>query len=122
MPLLRKNRRRISKSLSWTYTLDIALAVFLFVGSVAHSLAQLPTSAAPPPAKAEPTAPIDPLGRETPRSAMMGLLKYAEREDYETAARYLQPTPGQDTNLAQRAKELQALHAKVQRQHRLVER
>ena len=43
---------------------------------------------------------------------MMGLLKYAEREDYETAARYLQPTPGQDTNLAQRAKEFQALQAR----------
>ena len=42
----------------------------------------------------------------------MGLLKCTESEDYETAARYLQPTPGQDTNLAQRAKELYALHGK----------
>jgi MscS family membrane protein len=40
---------------------------------------------------------------------MMGLLKYSEREDYETAARYLQATPKQDTNLTQRAEELHAL-------------
>ena len=91
-------------------SLVVVLAIFICVISSATSQAQLPTSAAPPPAKAEPTTPIDPLGRETPRSAMMGLLKYTEREDYETAARYLQPTPGQDTNLAQRAKEFRALH------------
>ncbi len=42
----------------------------------------------------------------------MGLLKCTESEDYETAARYLQPTPGQDTNLLQRAKELYALHGR----------
>jgi MscS family membrane protein len=42
----------------------------------------------------------------------MGLLKFGERQDFATAARYLQPTPGQDTDLVQRAKELQALHAK----------
>ena len=104
------NRRRLR--LGRTYALGVALAIFIFVGSAANSPAQLPTSSAPPPAKAEPTAPIDPLGRETPRGAMMGLLKCAENEDYETAARYLQPTPGQDTNLAQRAKELQALHGR----------
>jgi len=92
-----------------TYILDIALAIFILVGSVAHSPAQLPTSAAPPPAKAEPTIAVDPLRRDTPHSAMMGFLKCTEREDYETAARYLQPTPGRQTNLAQRAKELHAL-------------
>jgi MscS family membrane protein len=43
---------------------------------------------------------------------MMGYLKSEEHEDYETAARYLQPTPGQETDLAQRARELQALHRK----------
>ena len=92
-----------------TYILDIALAIFILVGSVVHSPAQLPTSAAPPPAKAEPTIPFDPLRRDTPHSAMMGFLKCTEREDYETAARYLQPTPGRKTALAQRAKELDVL-------------
>ena len=42
----------------------------------------------------------------------MGLLKYGERQDFATAARYLQPPPGQEANLAQRAKEFQALHAR----------
>ena len=109
MPLLRKSRRRI---LCWIRTLEIALPVLLFIISVSHSLAQLPTSAAPPASKSESATPTDPLGRETPRSAMMGYLKSEEHEDYETAARYLQPTPGQETDLAQLAKELQALHRK----------
>jgi MscS family membrane protein len=93
------------------YALDVVLAIFVFVGSTANSTAQLPTSAAPP-AKAEPTAPIDLLGRTNPHSAMMGLLKCTEHEDYETAARYLQPVPRQDMNLAQMAKELEALQSK----------
>jgi len=93
------------------YALDVALAIFVFVGSTANSKAQLPTTAAPP-TKAEPTAPIDLLGRDSPHSAVMGLLKCTEHEDYETAARYLQPVPGQDMNLAQMAKELQALQPK----------
>jgi MscS family membrane protein len=95
-----------------TYAFAVALAIFVFVGSTAKSPAQLPTSAPPPPAKAEPTTPIDPLGRTTPRGAVMGLLKCTETEDYETAARYFQPTPGQDTNLVQRARELYALHGR----------
>ena len=97
------------KSFAWTCTLEIALAIFIYLGSAAYSPAQIPTS---PPAKAEPSAKVDPLGRETPRRAVMGFLKYAERQDFANAARYLQPTPGQDTNLVQRAKELQALHSK----------
>jgi MscS family membrane protein len=44
---------------------------------------------------------------------MIGFLKYEQREDYGTAALYLQPTPGRDTNLAQQAKELQAMHSKL---------
>ena len=112
MPSLTKNRKRPSKSSNWRYTLDICLAIFLFAGSAAHTTAQLRRSPAPSPAKAHTTAPIDPLGRETPRSAMMGFLKYEERQDFATAARYLQPTPGQDTDLAQIAKELQGLHSR----------
>jgi MscS family membrane protein len=104
------NSRRLH--LGRTYAFDVAL-VFIILLSAANSSAQLPTSAAPPPTKADSTARIDPLGRETPLSAMMGLLKCEENEDYETAARYLQPTPGQETNLAQRAKEFQALQGKL---------
>ena len=111
MPLPRENQQGISKSLSGSCAFRIALSIFLFVGLAAHSLAQLPTSAAPP-ANAEPATPVDPLGRETPRSTFMGALKYVERQDFATAARYLQPPPGQNKNLVQVAKEFQALHSR----------
>jgi MscS family membrane protein len=39
----------------------------------------------------------------------MGLLKYGERQDFATAARYLQLPPGQDTNVSQLAREFQTL-------------
>src|SRR5262249_47438170 len=84
----------------------VSLAV-LFVVSAAYLSAQLPTSAASAPAKAEPTT--DLLGRDTPRSAMMGLLKCSERGDYETAARYLQPAAGQSKSMAQVAQQFHAL-------------
>jgi MscS family membrane protein len=42
----------------------------------------------------------------------MGLLKYGERRDFATAARYLQLTPGQGTDLVQLAKKLQALRSR----------
>lgn len=101
----------MGKSLTLTCALGIALAVFLFVGSAARSLAQLPASA-PPPAKAEPATSIDPLDRETPRRAMMSLLKYGERQDFTTGARFLQPVPGQNIDLVQLAREIRALRHK----------
>ncbi len=112
MILYRASDRSCRLHIGKTHAFAVALAIFVFVGSTANSSAQLPTSAPPPPAKAEPTTPIDPLGRATPRGAVMGLLKCTESEDYETAARYLQPTPDQDTNLVQRAKELYSLHGR----------
>jgi len=101
-----ENHRRLLRK---TYGLNVAFAIFILVGSAAYLRAQGPTSTAPSPAKVEPATPIDPLGRETPRSAIIGLLKCAEREDYENAARYLQPTPKRNTDLIQRAKEFHAL-------------
>src|SRR4051794_32887801 len=113
MPLLTENRQETSKSLKWTHTLGIALAIFLLVGESVQCPAQLSNSASPPPSQAEPPPIVDPLGRETPRGTVMGLLKYGGRQDFATAARYLQPTPGQDTDLVQRAKEFQALHTRL---------
>jgi MscS family membrane protein len=110
MPLPRENRRMIRKLPHWSCAL--ALSIFLFAGSAAHSPAQLKKPAAPPPAKAEPAAVVDPLGRETPRGTMMGLAKYGERHDFATAARYLQLDPGQATDLVLLAKELQALRTR----------
>jgi MscS family membrane protein len=113
MPFLRANQPPISKSSCWVSNfVETALAFFLFLGSAAYLPAQTPTSPAHSPAKVEPTTTIDPLGRETPRAAVIGFLKYEERGDFATAARYLQPPSGQDTNLTQLAEELQALHAR----------
>ena len=68
-----KHRRRLQPGR--THRLAVALAILIFVASAPQPHAQLPHSAAQSPAKPEPTARIDPLGRETPRSAMMGFLK-----------------------------------------------
>ena len=110
MPLTRENRQGI-KSLIWPCALHLLLSIFLFASLAAESGAQVPTSP-PQPAKSEPAAIVDPLGRETPRGAVMGALKYAERQDFATVARYLQPPSGQETNLVQVAKEFQALHSR----------
>ena len=42
----------------------------------------------------------------------MGLLRYAEREDFATAARYLQPPPGQNAELVQLAREIHELRSR----------
>src|SRR5271165_3818173 len=111
MPLPTDSLQQISKPRIWIRLLNVTIVAFLFFASVAQSPAQLPTSAAPA-TKAEPAAAVDPLGRETPRSTVMGLLKYAERQDFATAARYLQLPPGQDANLAELAKKFLALHSR----------
>ena len=110
MSLLRKNRECVGRLLKLTYTLSFAFAV---AGSAVYSLAQLPQLATPPP-KAEPAAPLDPLGRGTPRSSLIGFLKYEASGNYETAARYLQFPPGQDVNLVTLAKELLTLYPSFQ--------
>ena len=110
----------MSKRFIRTCALQIVIAVFSFLASAAHSTAQLPKFPARRPAKGEPSATIDPLQRETPRNAVMGFLKYAERQDFATAARYFQSAPGQESNLVQRAKEFQALHARFKGNIRLL--
>ena len=115
MPLIRGLRQGPSKSLHWAYPFCIVLVLFLFVASTAYS--QVPVPQATPPAKTEspatPAASTDPLGRDTPRGAMMGFLRYAGRNDFETAARYLESIPKRRTDLVQYAKELQALDSKL---------
>ncbi len=95
-------------SFGWTWAGGAVLAILLFLTSTTYSQSQIPS----PTVKPEPAARIDPLGRETPRRAVMGLLKYSASHDFANAARYLQPTTDQDTNLVQRAEELQALHSR----------
>ncbi len=107
MSLLRKNQKRIRRLLRQARALTVAVAISLFAASAVYSPAQLPKLAAPP-AKTEPAGPVDPLGRQTPRSSLLGLLKYGSIGDYATASRYLQLPPGQ--NVAELAKEFRKLY------------
>jgi MscS family membrane protein len=111
MSLLRKNRKGVGRLLKQTYTLSFVFAVLFFAGSAVHSPAQLPKVPAPE-AKTEPAAPLDPLGRQTPRSAMISFLKYQASGDYATAARFLQLPPG--ASVEQLAKEFQLLYPDFQ--------
>ena len=93
-------------------TIAPIFAVILFVALAARSGAQLATSATSTPPKPESVPALDPLGRETPRGAVIGLLKCIENKDFMTAARYLQVPPGEEMNLEQRAKEFLALSSR----------
>src|SRR5277367_657539 len=111
MSLLRKNRKGVGRLPKQTYTLIFAFAVLFFAGSAVHSPAQLPKLPAPE-AKTEPAAPLDPLGRQTPRSSLINLMKYEASGDYATAARFLQLPPGE--NMAQLTKEFRMLYPNFQ--------
>jgi MscS family membrane protein len=111
MSLLRQYQEGVRRLLNQTCTLNFVFAVLFLAGSAVHSPAQLPKVPAPEP-KAEPTAPQDPLGRQTPRSSLLNLMKYAASGDYATAARFLQLPPGQ--NLVELAKEFRMLNPDFQ--------
>jgi MscS family membrane protein len=114
MSLLRKNRQGIGRLLNQTHAFSLAVAVVFFASLAVHSPAQLPKLATPSSPKAEPAAPLDPLGRQTPRASLIGFLRYAARGDYATATHYLQLPPGQDINLNQLAKELRTVYPDFQ--------
>jgi MscS family membrane protein len=111
MSLLRLNRKGVGRLLKQTYTLSFVFAVLFFAGSAVHSPAQLPKLPKVEP-KAEPAAPLDPLGRQTPRSSLLNFMKYEASGDYATAARFLQLPPGE--NLAQLTKEFRMLNPNFQ--------
>jgi MscS family membrane protein len=106
MSLLRDYQQRIARLLSQTYTFTLTFGVLLFAGSAAYSSAQLPKVPTPE-SKPAPAAPLDPLGRQTPRSSLINLMKYEASGDYATAARFLQLPPGE--NLAYLTKEFRTL-------------
>jgi MscS family membrane protein len=65
-----------------------ASVLFLGVLLCLPAWAQLPARA-PAPAPAQPEVAKDPLGRTTPRGAVLGFLSAARKEDYKLAAEYL---------------------------------
>jgi len=98
--------------LSRLQRLDVVIAVWLFAVSAAYSSAQLKKLPSPPPPKEQPSTTVDLLGRENPRSAVMGLLKCIQEGNYGTAALYLQASSGQE-DVPQLVKELKALRPKL---------
>ena len=98
--------------LSRLHRLDVVIAVWLFAVSAAYSSAQLKKLPSPTPPKEQPSTTVDLLGRENPRSAVMGLLKCIQEENYGTAALYLQASSGQE-DVPQLVKELKALRPKL---------
>ena len=112
MSLLRQNQQGRRRLLPQARAITVAVAICLFAGSALYSPAQLPKVLVAPPAKAEPAAPVDPLGRQTPRGSLIGLLKYESIGDYATASRYLQLPPG--LNLAELTKEFRSLYPNFQ--------
>jgi hypothetical protein len=72
-------------AISKTRGLAIVVSLFVWAAATVHLEAQPKRPSPDRPAKAEPPAPVDPLGRETPRGAMMGFLKNEGLENYAAA-------------------------------------
>src|SRR6516164_1849266 len=68
--------------------------------------AQIPGISSPPPAS--PSAPVDPLGRDTPRGTVMGFLAAAQDENYTIAVEYFQPPAGRRRPRADEEQDLAA--------------
>jgi MscS family membrane protein len=106
--LLKENQNETS-STSARSCLAIALGFFSFLLLCLSGNLQAQTRTTPPAAKTETSAVVDPLGRETPRGAVMGILKYEELGDFENVARYLQPPLEQNVDLVDLARQARAL-------------
>jgi len=87
------------------------LFLFLLLVFAAPALAQIPGLTTPQPAAAAPAAsaiPPDPLGRETPRGALLGFIKEAQEERYARAVEYFQPSTSRRRRSEQDDEELAA--------------
>jgi MscS family membrane protein len=88
-------------------------AVVLCLVAVAPcAVAQLPgvtTKSPPPPAAATQEQVSDPLGRSTPRGTILGFVKAADRNDFVTAASYLQAKGKQKPETETLARDLKEL-------------
>jgi MscS family membrane protein len=112
MAVLRKNRQGVGRSLKQICTLSFVFIILLFGAWTGSSPAQLPKLALTEPKTEPAAAPLDPLGRQTPRSSMINFLKYQASGDYATAARFLQLPPGE--SMEQLVKEFRLLYPDFQ--------
>jgi MscS family membrane protein len=87
------------------------LLLFLLLVFTAPALPQIPGLTTPQPAAATPPAPAippDPLGRETPRGALLGFIKEAQEERYARSVEYFQPSGSRRRRSEQDDEELAA--------------
>lgn len=73
--------------------LQTSCAALLSLLSAVGSLAQIPGISPSPTAPPAQATSADPLGRETPRGAVLGFLRAAQDENYPVAVQYFQPAP-----------------------------
>jgi MscS family membrane protein len=110
MSFLYENRHSARRSLLRAHPLFAALILSLpFLAQPTSSFGQLPKSVEPASSSAQPPPKIDQLGRETPRSSMIGGLRAGQRRDFATVALYLQQNPRHPLDLIRVARELSAL-------------
>ncbi|HEY5254496.1 MAG TPA: hypothetical protein VIJ53_07585, partial [Acidobacteriaceae bacterium] len=106
----RENRHPARGLILRAPTLSTALILSLFFFALpASSFGQLLKSGAPGATSSQATQKADQLGRESPRSSMIGGLKAGERRDFATVALYLQQDPRHPVDLIRIARELSAL-------------
>jgi MscS family membrane protein len=94
---------------TFVFVRKLCAGAFLALLAVAlTAAAQLPSAITRPasPAPSTQEQPSDPLGRTTPRGTIRGFVKAADRDDFVTAAQYLQATGRQKDTLARDLKEL----------------
>src|SRR6202000_1177104 len=103
MSFLRRNAQQRGRLRTHSYILYLAFVYLSFVPFGRSSPAQ-PAKVLTPPANAVPAAPMDPLGRQTPRSSLISFLKYEASGDNATSARFLQLPP--DQNLEELTREV----------------
>ena len=92
-------------------TLELSLLLLAIFSRSAGStqVTALPKSPATSSSSTD-TEPQDSRGRQTPRGSLMGFVKYAQRGDYESAAKYLQlTTPKEEQHAEETARQLLVL-------------
>jgi MscS family membrane protein len=110
MSFPRENRQPARRLILRAPTPGTALILSLFFFALpAPSFGQLLKSTTPAAASPQQVQKVDQLGRESPRSSMIGGLKAGERRDFATVALYLQQNPRHPVDLIRIARELSAL-------------
>ena len=110
MSFPRENRHSARRLILRAPASGTALILSLFFFALpASSFGQLLKSGAPGATSSQATQKADQLGRESPRSSMIGGLKAGERRDFATVALYLQQDPRHPVDLIRIARELSAL-------------